>query len=247
MYDRKLAFVLSAGHNQRLGDTPPGGKAHLKLSDGTPWEQASTLLKRYGYTPWLVELDSNQSGSADVLVHNTHGPAWAVREAMDWVSMQGLAWDSFQLLVWYGDTVMSADWVIPERNNFVVCADVPPRYDRNWDWVSGKPAWMSYQMMAAPKKRKFKYPPLRCPAVGIYHMAYPELWASSFSAAVPEYESPGSGFQDSYTGPEIGMALPWNTYAKRLQQEMMITPYREVVPLSVWRDVGDKASLSAYE
>jgi hypothetical protein len=169
-----VALVLSAGANTRLEHAcPPGGKAQLELGDATtPWLRARTQLMAAGYIPILVELETNQSGLEDaVYVDHSHGPAWAVREAMHVLNID---WRGYQLLVWYGDTVLT-EWTQPQTVNYVVCSPTPlgvgrgrgRGYERVWDWGRGSDSGLIRKSISNHDSN------LRC-CVGIYQFRSPE-------------------------------------------------------------------------
>lgn len=236
----KVALVLSAGANTRLEDAaPPGGKAQVELGDGTtPWLRTRALLMEAGYIPILVELEANQSGLEDaVYVDHSHGPAWAVREAMHVLNID---WRGYQLLVWYGDTVLT-EWTPPHTMNYAVCSPTPigvgagrgRGYERPWDWGRGSNTALIRKSISNHDSS------LQC-CVGIYQFRSPEKWMKAFDDVVPEFQDPAT---ECYQGLEVGMVEVWNRYAE-LEAEIGAMMATQVIDVATWLDVGDLGSLA---
>lgn len=260
----KLALVLSAGANTRLGDEcPPGGKAHVQLGDGTtPWLRTRAMLMERGWLPVLVELATNPSGDESAIyVDHSHGPAWAVREALH---VLGISWSKYQLLVWYGDTVLT-EWDEPQTLNYTVCATEPigvgrgrgRGYDREWDWGTGfaqplargrrgtgsesTPERGTGSSQPTESKVDFSQPARNWPCVGIYHFRSPEIWMKSFDEVVPEFQDPAV---ECYRGLEVGMVEVANRYAEIEKESHGALRALQIVDVATWLDVGDVGSLN---
>lgn len=256
----KLALVLSAGANSRLnGACPPGGKAQVDIGDGTtPWTRTRAMLRDRGWHPLLVELSSNQSRLDEAIhVQHSYGPAWAVREALR--AFGNINWSNHQLLVWYGDTVLT-EWAEPHTHNYTVCATEPlgvglgegRGYEREWDWGVGFDQPLergrgssdpSKRGRGSSQPRDYKVdlsqPGQNWPCVGIYHFRDPRIWCDAFDHVLAEATESDP---DSYSGLDIGMVPVANRYAEIEKQSGALRAL-QVIDVATWMDVGDVGSL----
>jgi hypothetical protein len=220
------------------------------------------MLMERGWLPVLVELDSNRSGDEwAIYVDHSHGPAWAVREALH---VLGIDYAKYQLLVWYGDTVLT-EWDEPQTQNYTVCATEPlgvgrgrgRGYERDWDWGSGfaqpltrgrrgtgskstpKRGTGSAQPMES--KSDFAQPVRNWPCVGIYHFRSPEIWIQAFDEVVPAFQDPET---ESYGGLEVGMVEIANRYAEIEKSSIGGLRALQIIDVTTWLDVGDVGSLN---
>jgi len=171
-------------------------------------------------------------------VRYANGPAGCVRQAIDFLASKiELYPEDYNLMIWFGDTVLRHT-PLPRTTNYAMTCLEAPSYDRPWDWSSAIPSRYYRGTMTQEEAASAGWHP----CIGIYHVARPEVWV----AAADSLMAPLEELDVSSPDPSASMVDVANAYVDLAFEEYGALHAMALCEPHAWRDTGESDTLIAF-